>query len=369
MNECRRVLVLAGLILALQCPAVALARGSGVIRTPTAGEWRVDWWCGGPATAGFVQGPRADCGLSGKLAFDRDGAAYAACGTFIARVPKAGPVRIIAGTPGVKGATDGPPERATFADAMDIDICDGALYVVDRANYLVRKLERRNGRWHTTTLAGVPGRKGHRDGPARSALFSAPFDSIAVDEKGVVYVLSGDWLRRIADARVTTLNAGTGRKDGPLKQAGFRRAMAGDNALAYDGKGNLYVADRWNMAIRKVDLRKKVVTTHAGSPAGAKRSRPRDGPALEARFHGGGGPCSVLYNREHDAVLVTTADEGRRIRWIREGMVTTFALHNGRPTGPLTNAAGGGLAGVDPDGNIYVSGFGGIRVISKKGAK
>jgi hypothetical protein len=349
------------------------ARKQDVIMVDDVDDWRVEWFCGGPNASGGAQGPREECAVGGTLVFDSKGNGYVSSGTFIRMIPAEGPVRIIAGTPGVKGCTDGPAWKATFSGAKDLVMHDDILYVLDSTNLAVRKMEERDGRWHTETIAGVPGKKGHRDGPAREALFQLPFDGIAVDEDGVIYLLDGNWLRKLENGQVMTLNAGTGRNDGPLHQAGFNRAMGSSRALTYAGEGILYVGDRWNHAVRKVDLKKREVTTFAGVLPDEKKGPTKDGPAFEARFHPGGGPCTVAFNRKYGFLLVKAADEGNRIRWIKDGMVRTFGGFAGkkekRPlVGPLRSIAGGGVCGMDREGNVYLGGAGGIRIARKKGA-
>ena len=336
-------------------------------------EWHVEWFCGSPAVRHFLQGPKLEGAASGMLTFDSQGNAYVACGTFIQIVTKDGRARLLTGSPGVAGNTDGPPWKATFAGACDIAAAgDGLLYVVDSANFTVRKIEKKaDGQWHTEAIAGVSGKKGHRDGPGKQALFTTPFDSIAVDEKGVVYVLDANWLRKIEKGVVTTLNAGTGRRDGPLHQAQFNRIMGGVSSLAYDGQGSLYVADRWNMAVRKVDLKKRFVTTAAGVLPGDKKGRPADGRLFEARFHPGGGPVVAFFDTRHKYLIVRSADEGGRIRRIAGGYVKTFGPAQGkkdRHVGPWRDVIGGSPCGVDAQGNVYVRGAGCIRVIKKKKA-
>ena len=54
------------------------------------------------------------------------------------------------------------------------------------------------------------------------------------------------------------------------------------------------MADKANIAIRKVDLKTGMVTTFAGRGPGDPRGEPRDGKALEAGFHPGGGPNTTI---------------------------------------------------------------------------
>ena len=353
--------------------AAAFALPPGYILTEDIDDWEVRPFCGSPLVRFFLQGAKLEGGASGIVVFDSQGTAYVACGSFIQVVTPAGSARILTGAPGVTGSTDGPPWKTTFGDAYDIAIADDeTLYVVDRVNFTLRRIRKRaDGVWHTSTVAGVPGKKGHRDGPAKQALFTVPFDGIAMGEDGAVYLLDGNWLRKLENGVVTTLNAGTGRRDGPLREAKFDRIMGGRHTLTADGRGNLYVADRWSMSIRKVDLKAKTVTTIAGVRPGEQKGRPKDGPALAARFHPGGGPVVVFYNRKHDFLLVRSADEGGRIRKIAGGFVKTFGPAPGggqRPlVGPWRGAAGGSPAGVDAKGNVYIGGSQCIRVIEKKG--
>jgi hypothetical protein len=366
----RAVLAAAGLLLLGGAAAWAAAAG-GFIPADDVGEWRAEIFIGSPDVRHFLQGAALEGGVEGIVEIDGRGNAYVACGSFIQLVTREGTARILTGSPGVTGSTDGPPWKATFGCALDLALAaDDLLYVADAGNFTVREVRRGpDGIWTTTTLAGVPGQRGHRDGPGKQALFTAPLDSVAVDEKGTVYVLDGDWLRRIENGAVTTLNAGTGRKNGPLAEARFDRIMAGRHCLAYAGGGCFYVADRWGMAVRKVDLAAGEVSTVAGCLPDAAKDRPRDGKALEARFHPGGGPVAVFYDRKHERILVRSADEGGRIRAVKDGWVKTWGGLPGTGKGPLvgdwSKCRGGSPLGVDRDGNVYVSGNGCIRKVSR----
>jgi hypothetical protein len=358
----RRIAALIGLA-SLAHTGLAQAPGPKVIFPDDLDQWRAEIVVGRPGNYAFVQGPAKEGGLagSGHIAFDREGNMFNACGTFIQIVTKDGTARVLAGTPGIGGATDGPAANATFAGAVDLAMAkDGVIYVVDEPNVTVRRLDRKADGWHVITVAGVAGQRGHRDGPAGQALFDTPFNGIAIGEDGIVYTMDGNWLRKLENGVVTTLNAGTGSANGPLAKAQFNRAMGGVPCLSFGSHNDLYVADRWNQAIRKVDLNKGEVTTFAGAEPGAKWGGPWDGPALEARFHGGGGPCQVLYVRKHNFVLAKAADEDNP-RIIRDGQMMTFGFTGGtdlrRPAeGPIRALIGGYAApvGEDAEGNIYI---------------
>ena len=333
-------------------------------------QWTARMYAGNPKVRAFVQGPKLETGLSGMLAFDSKGNAYAACETFIALLTADGQALLLTGQPGLAGNTDGPPGLATFGNAIDIAIAgDDVLYVVDAANLTLRKIERIDGVWQTRTVAGQAGVNGHRDGPGPQALFTSVFDSLTIDQDGVIYLFDGDWLRKFENGVLTTLNpeGGTGYVNGPLTKARFAHSQGRQHGLTCDGRGNLYVADKVNMAIRKVDLKKGEVTTFAGVLPGLPRTRPRDGKLLEARFHPGGGPNMIFYNKRLDSFICRSDDE-RVIRIIVGDEVRTFGPAPGKHTaltGPWKNCVAGVPCGVDAECNVYVLGAGCIRVVGK----
>ena len=105
------------------------------------------------------------------------------------------------------------------------------------------------------------------------------------------------------------------------------------------------------MAIRKVDLKAGEVSTFAGTLPGVKKIMTRDGPATEARFHPGGGPDIIFYDRKGDRFFCRSDDETSSRVIVRDGdgwCVRTFMP--------------GTICGVDSAGNVYLPGAGGIQV-------
>jgi sugar lactone lactonase YvrE len=214
-----------------------------------------------------------------------------------------------------------------------------------------------------TTVAGN-GVTGTIDGAAALSRFSDPF-GVAVDARGNVYVADGgdsNRIRRIGpDGAVFTFAGG---REGFADGTGSAAAFHTPSALALDRKGNLYVADTGNHAIRKITP-DGVVTTLAGNgqPGFA------DGSGADARFNG---PVGIAVD---DAGVVYVADTyNDRIRRIaRDGSVTTVA-GNGQP-GDADGAAltagfdtPSGLA-VARNGALYVADTGNdaIRLIGTDG--
>jgi sugar lactone lactonase YvrE len=101
---------------------------------------------------------------------------------------------------------------------------------------------------------------GSSDGVGSQALFNNP-TGIAVDGAGVVYIADtgNSTIRRVATGSVTTL-AGlpgiAGLRNGSGVEAWFNQPKA----LALDSTGALYIADTGNAVVRKIDLAGNVTT-------------------------------------------------------------------------------------------------------------
>jgi DNA-binding beta-propeller fold protein YncE len=94
--------------------------------------------------------------------------------------------------------------------------------------------------------------------------------------------------------------------------------------------GALYVADTWNFAVRRIDLRTGLVTRVAGT--GHKGYSGDGGPAVLAQF---GGVYAIAF---HGNVLYVCDLDNRRIRTVDLA------------TGKVTTVAGNGAKGVPKDG-------------------
>ncbi|MCL5097141.1 MAG: hypothetical protein M1608_06375 [Candidatus Omnitrophica bacterium] len=169
----------------------------------------------------------------------------------IRKITQDGAVTTLAGLAGKAGSADGVGSAARFYEPEGVDV-DGAgsVYVADAWNHTIRKITPDGT---VSTLAGLAGKAGSADGIGSAARFYFPV-GVAVDSANNVYVGDSDnsTIRRITpDGVVSTLagQAGAlGLADGTGSAARFRWPQG----VAVDSAGNVYVADDYNNAIRRI---------------------------------------------------------------------------------------------------------------------
>jgi hypothetical protein len=274
---------------------------------------------GGPAEKARLNQPF-------DVALDRAGNLYLS-DTFNHRIRKveAGTITTVAGN-GRKGF-GGDGGRATDAmlnEPYGIELDSGGnLFIVDRLNYCIRRVDASTGA--ISTIAGTGGESGYGGdgGPATKALLVEP-NGIALDGKGKLFIadVAGHRIRVVdlASGMIGTLggngkgvSAGDG---GPLKNATFN----GPRAVAVHPDGSLFVVERNGHSVRRVDLRKGTVERYAGT---GKRGYSGDGgPARDASFDG---PKEIDIDREGNVFVVDTENEAIRRIDAKSGIITTIA--------------------------------------------
>jgi sugar lactone lactonase YvrE len=172
---------------------------------------------------------------------------------------------------------------------------DGALYFCDLGNQRIRRLELKTGR--TTTVAGS-GRTGYEGDGARAteASLNLPHE-IQFDPAGNLYIAERDnhAIRKVdAKTGIISTVAGTGAPGfsgdgGPAARAQLRQP----HSIAMDPAGGLLICDVGNHRLRRVDLKNGRIETYAGTgdraptPDGARlNGTPLNGPRTMA-FLGG----------------------------------------------------------------------------------
>ncbi len=172
----------------------------------------------------------------------------------------------LAGT-GVAGYDDRPGVLSRFSSPAGIAVdAFGALYVADRNNHRIRKVELDGT---VTTLAGSSA-AGLADGLGEAAQFTQP-TGIAVAPDGDIYVTDSHRLRRVSPNGdvVTVAGATPGFADG----VGTAALFNDPRGLAIDSLGYIYVADFGNNRVRRVTPG-GVVETLAGNNFQSILSRP-----------------------------------------------------------------------------------------------
>jgi len=196
-----------------------------------------------------------------------------------------------------------------------------------------------------TTLAG--GTLGYADGTGSAARFNYPY-GVAVDSSGNVYVadMFNDAIRKItARGVVTTLVVTSGA-------AGVTAQFSEPMDVAVDANGNLYVADTGSDTIREITPG-GAMTILAGTP-GVKGSADGTGPA--ARFNS---PYGVAVDGSGNVYVTDTGNNTIR-KIAPEGVVTTLAGTpgaQGSADGIGSSAQFYGPSGIAVDGNsnLYVA--------------
>ena len=278
----------------------------------------------------------------------------------IRRVDKAtGIVTTVAGTGGAGYTGDGgPATQATMSEpySLQVDRSHGDIYIVDRLNAAVRKVDAATG--IITTVAGT-GEQGYSGdgGPGAQAMFREPNDCF-LDGKGGLLIAD------IQDQRIRRLDLATGiistfAGNGEKVRAGdgkpaLQASILGARAVCMDSKGNTYIAEREGNGVRKVDAN-GVMSTVAGN--GEPGYEGDGGPALTATW---GSPKAIRCDALDNVVVVDTENHAIRRIDASTGVVTTIAggrLGGEGDGGPATEAAMDRPhgCGIDAQGNIFVA--------------
>jgi sugar lactone lactonase YvrE len=310
---------------------------------------------GGPATEARLNGPF-------DIAFDGAGNLYFS-DTFnhrIRRVEAAtGMITTIAGNgePGYAG-DGGPAIAARLNEPYGIALGrHGNLYIADRHNHCVRRVDTDSGIITTFAGNGTSGFGGD-GGPASAAMMVEPNGLAFYPAERRLYIADvADNRVRAVDFATDTITtfAGTGAAehsgdDGPARAAG----VFGARAVKVAADGTVYILERQGSSLRAVDPATGIINTIAGTTG---RGYSGDGgPAASAVFDA---PKEMALDRDGSMLIVDTENHAIRRIDRASGVITTVAGGRKGGQGDRGPAEAAGLdrphgAVVGPDGAIYI---------------
>ena len=215
---------------------------------------------------------------------------------------------------------DGEPSHQAFLAAPSgIDAGpDGHIYFADTFNQRIRAIDPSGGL--IRTVAGNGARAyGGDGGPAAEAYLSNPHD-VSVDARGRVVIADTrhGYVRRVEEETIHTI-AGTGFQwdkgdGGPATSA----CMLSVSAVAHGPGGDIFLADGTIGRVRRIDARTGIITTIAGmgepgySGDGGPAAAARIGAVNAIRFDGRG----LMYLADSSNHAVRMVDPGGTISTI-----------------------------------------------------
>ncbi len=273
------------------------------------------------------------------------------------------------GSCGAPAGDGGLATAATFQTVWRVALdARGDLYITDYEACVIREVDGLTG--IINTIAGITDSCGYTaDGTAANLATLGDPLALAVDQAGNLYVAdyqNENLVRRIdvSSGLLTTVAgnylSGSGYSgDGGLATSAQLYAPDG---LAFDGAGNLYIADDGNNVIRKVTASTGIITTVAGQ-----------GPPATYGYAGDGGPATSALLNDPEGLTVDAAGNiyiadasNLLIRKVNAstGIITTAAgVFNGGTESYTGDGGAATLAGlsyledvaVDGSGNFYIA--------------
>lgn len=340
----------------------AYAGTGGVIDTVAGGNYG-DEGDGGPAVAAELDSPSA-------VAMDSLGNLYIADtgNNKIRKVDASGNISTVAGRGDFLG------ELGDGGSALDAGLSsptgvavddDGNLYIADKYNNRIRKVDFSSGIGVITTVAGTGSGGFSGDGGlAINARLYSPGGLAIYDGNLYIADTNNHRIRKVdfsSGVGIITTVAGAGY--GTLRGDGGPAVEAELNypsAIAIDSHGSLFIADTYNSRIRKVDYSSGVgiISTVAGSSL-----------SYGYGFSGDGGPADEAELNQPEGIAVdgsgnlyiSDTDNNRIRKVLPSGTIMTISGTGARgyegDEGPGITEQLGGPTGLilDNDGNLYIA--------------
>jgi sugar lactone lactonase YvrE len=274
----------------------------------------------------------------------------------------------VAGT-GQEGSSgdQGPAVRAELNGPHSLAVTrNGDIFVADTWNNRIRKVDAKTG--SITNFAGTGKKAFSGDGgPATQAEFGGVY-CLALDEANQTLALADLDNRKIRQIDLKTVVvstvAGNGNRGVPADGDDARRAPLVDpRAVAFDGRGNVYILERSGHALRVVDRSGKIRTlAGTGQPGDSGDG----GDARRARLNG---PKHLCVSPRGSVFIADTENHRIRVYDPESGTIATIAGTGRKGTaglgGPARDAELSQPHGVTvgPDGFLYIADSSNNRIV------
>jgi sugar lactone lactonase YvrE len=249
------------------------------------------------------------------------------------------------GTQGLNGA-NGLATKAEIGSPQGLVVdSTGNLYIADGQEAVVWKVAAKTGVISVVAGNGSRGYSGD-GGPATNAQLQSPA-GIAVDSAGNLYIADAvaNAVRKVAASTglITTFAGGQSGSSSTIGDGGPATAahLNHPGGLAIDGTGNVYIADSYNNAVRKVTSSTGIISTFAGG--GKTWSDGVAATSTSVWF-----PSALTFDRSNNLYIAENTGRVRKVA---------------APTGIITTVAGNGAGGYSGDGGkaksaaIYAEGL------------
>jgi len=302
---------------------------------------------GGPAVSAMLYWPS-------DLAVDSTGSLLIldVVNARIRRVTPDGTIATLVAADQTNPAGDGGPATSAYLGypmGVAVDSA-GNVFIADTGVNRVRKVST-SGVIATVAGNGLGGSSGD-GGPATSAALGSPL-GVAVDAAGNLFIASDERIRKVSSDGIIATVAGNGTAgfsgDGRPATAAQLRNPVG---VAVDSAGNLFIADKDNLGVRKVAT-DGTITTVAGNGGFG--------------WFGDGGPATAAGFTQVSGVAVDSAGN----LFIASGplrKVSPDGIISSPGSTTISNAVVANAVAIDKAGNLFLTFDNSVRLVSPGGS-
>ena len=267
----------------------------------------------------------------------------------IRKVNSSGNISTVAGTGTAGFNGDGGAATSAQLDNPYVVALDGAgnLYIADGGNHRIRKV---NSAGVISTVAGSGAQGfGGDGGAATAALLNFPID-VAPDALGNLYI--AEWVNN----RIRKVDS-----DGNISTVAGREQLSNPQGVAPDGAGNLYIADTGNHRIHKVDSA-GVISTVAGSGTAGFSGDSSAATAAQLNTPADVAPDGAgnLYITDRGNERIRKVDSAGVISTVAGSGTAGFSGDGGAATAAQLNEPYG--VALDGAGNLYIAEWNNNRI-------